>query len=178
MARTEPERVAGGRGAEVDAFCARMRPRLVGALTLYCGERDLAEELAQETLARVYSRWESVRAADSPDAYTHRVALNLANSTFRRRGAERRARRRLEASAVERVHDTDEADALALREAVSRLPRGQRTALVLRYFADLSVADTAALMGCSQGTVKSQTAHAIGALRRHAGLGEPTEVHQ
>lgn len=176
MADERRERVAGEIAEGVEAFCARMRPRLVGALTLYSGERDLAEELAQETLARVYSRWDSVRAADSPEAWAHRVALNLANSTFRRRGAERRARRRMESSAREQVHDSDQAGALALRAAVARLPRGQRTALVLRYFSDLSVAETAALMGCSQGTVKSQTSAAIGALRDRAGLIDPREV--
>ena len=73
---------------EVGDFCREMHPRLVGALALHCGDRDVAEELAQETLARVWERWSSVRSMDSPEAWTFRVAFNLSNSRFRRNAAE------------------------------------------------------------------------------------------
>jgi RNA polymerase sigma-70 factor (ECF subfamily) len=162
----------GGRGAMTAAargpeawLCAEIEPRLIGALTLYCGDRGVAEELAQETLVRLLDRWAQVRHLDSPAAWAHRVAINLANSRFRRLRAERRARQRLGAYAAQE-HGTDVATHVAVREAVARLPRRQRTALVLRYFADLPVADVATLMECSPGTVKSLTHHAIAALRR------------
>ena len=154
-------------------LCAELEPRLIGTLTLYCGDRFVAEELAQETLVRILDRWEEVQQLTSPAAWAHRVAINLANSRFRRLRAERRAHQRLGAR-VAQNHGVDVAAHVAVRGAVARLPRRQRTALVLRYFADLSVAEVAALMDCAPGTVKSLTHHAIDALRR-AGLMD--EVH-
>lgn len=76
---------------DLSAFCQREHPRLVGALSLYCGDALLAQELAQEALVRVCQRWEQVHAKGSPQAWAHRVALNLAHSWYRRRSAERRA---------------------------------------------------------------------------------------
>lgn len=139
-----------------------MHPRLVGALALHCGDRDLAHELAQETLARVWERWSSVRAMDAPEAWAFRVAFNLAASRYRRAAAERRARARLGAPDD---HAPDHADALAVRQAVAALPSRQRAALVLRYFADLPVDRTAEVLGCAPGTVKSLTSQAIATLR-------------
>ncbi len=158
----------------LEAFCRRMRPRLLGALTLYCGERHVAEELAQETLARVWAHWSTVRSAPNPEAWTHRVGLNLAASHYRRRAAERRARGRLghEVDAP----PVDPADMLAVRQAVARLPRGQRTAIILRYYLDLPVAETAAVMGCSEGNVKSQTARGIATLKADGGLTPERQV--
>jgi len=154
---------------DVSAFCRRMRPRLLGALTLYCGDRQVAEELTQETLARAWANWGTVREARSPEAWTHRVGLNLAASLYRRRAAERRALRRL-GPGSDADSGPDRADALAVRAALARLPRGQRTAVILRYYLDLPVAETAAAMGCSEGNVKSQTSRAIATLRDTAGL--------
>ena len=137
-----------------------------------------AEELAQETLARVWLRWSRVRELDEPLAlaWTYRVAINLTNSWLRRRMAERRARARLAARATDAPVDPDPADAVAVRRAVAALPRRQRTALVLRYYADLPVAEVAALMGCAPGTVKSLTSKALAALRRVEGLQVTEEV--
>jgi RNA polymerase sigma-70 factor (sigma-E family) len=160
------------RDADVTAFCRRVYPRLVGALGLHCGDGRVAEELAQETLTRVWERWPTVRAADSPDAWTFRVAFNLANSRFRRRAAEERAYGRL---GIRR--DADElpntADAIAVRDAVASLPPRQRAVILLRYFTDFSVEDTATAMGCAPGTVKSLTSRAIDGLR--ARLGDVVE---
>ena len=77
--------------AGVVGFCQRVRPRLVGTLGLLCGDRDVGEELAQETLARVWLRWGRVRELDEAlaTAWTYRVGINLANSWLRRRVAER-----------------------------------------------------------------------------------------
>ena len=147
------------------AFCRRLRPQLVGALTLYCGDRLLAEELAQDTLVRVLDRWSSVQMMAAPEAWAHRVAINLANSWFRRRAAERRARQRLQATAGTATPTVDTEARLTVRRAVAALPPRQREAVVLRYFADLPVEEVARLMRCAPGTVKSLTHRAVTALR-------------
>jgi RNA polymerase sigma-70 factor (ECF subfamily) len=145
-------------------FCRRMHPRLVGTLTLYCGERAVAEELAQETLVRTWNRWDSVSRLDSPEGWAHHVALNLARSHFRRRAAERRARRRVGVT-VEAYEAPDATDALAVRAAVAALPPRQRAVIAWRYYGGMSVGETAALLGCAPGTVKSLTHRAMAALR-------------
>jgi RNA polymerase sigma factor (sigma-70 family) len=147
---------------DVDAFCRREWPRLVGALSLFTGDTDLAEEIAQETLARVCRDWRKVSQLAAPGAWAHRVAINLARSHFRHRAVVRKHASALVATATV---DHDTASALAVREAVASLPVRQRSALVLRYFADLSVAETAEAMRCPEGTVKTLTRQAILALR-------------
>ena len=85
------ERIPLREDAGLRDFCTAEYPRLLGTLTLYCNDRGVAEELAQEALARACVSWPKVRGMDAPGAWIHRVAMNLANSHFRRRGAERRA---------------------------------------------------------------------------------------
>jgi RNA polymerase sigma factor (sigma-70 family) len=148
---------------EPSAFCRELHPRLVGALALHCGDRDVAAELAQETLARVWERWSTVERHEAPEAWAFRVAFNLAASRYRRRAAERRAHARLGVSSTSYEQDT--ADAVAVRAAVAGLPPRQRAALVLRYFVDLSVERTAEVLECRPGTVKSLTNQAIASLR-------------
>lgn len=150
------------------AFCARLRPRLVGALGLHTGDAALAEELAQETLARVWARWSKVRDLDRPEAWTYRVAFNLARSHWRRRRAERRANER-SANRPTEPRDADPGSVLAVREAVAALPERQRRAVVCRFYADMSVAETAAALGCAAGTVKALTHKAVAALRERIG---------
>lgn len=151
------------------AFCEREYPRLVGSLTLYVGDRDLAVELAQEALARACQHWRRVGRMGSPGAWVHRVGINLANSVFVRRRAERSALHRCRSSA-EVTMDEDGTVALVLREAVAALPKRQRAAVVLRFYADLTVAEVAELMGCAEGTVKALTHQGIGNLRKTTGL--------
>jgi RNA polymerase sigma-70 factor (ECF subfamily) len=148
--------------ADFSAFCRREWPRLVGSLSLFTGDGDLAQELAQETLARVCRDWRKVSTLDSPGAWAHRVALNLARSHFRHRAVARRYGHRIEAAPN---YAPDPTTVIAVRQAVAGLPLRQRTALVLRYFADLSVAETAEAMRCPEGTVKTLTRQAILALR-------------
>jgi RNA polymerase sigma-70 factor (sigma-E family) len=150
---------------EVVELCRRLRPELVGVLTLYCGDRHLAEDLVQQTLARVWASWGRMRRIDDRRAYIHRMALNAARSQFRRHRAKRRARQRLGHPAPVASRSSDQANVVAVRAAVAALPPRQRAAIVLRYFADLSVRDTAAVMGCAEGTVKALTSKAISALR-------------
>jgi RNA polymerase sigma-70 factor (sigma-E family) len=161
-------------GPALEEFCAREWPRLVGLLGLYTGDRDLAEDLAQETLARLCRDWPKVSQLDAPGSWTYRVAFNLARSHFRRL----RVRRRPRPAMWARESDPeDTALRLAVRDAVAQLPERQRATLVLRYFADLSVRDVATVLGCAEGTVKAQTSAAIEALR-HAGILDPRQhVH-
>ena len=153
--------------SEFSAFCASEHPRLVGALSLYCGDRAVAEELAQDALARACRDWKRVRRLVAPGPWVHRVAINLAHSHFRRKRAEARARQRLHSTHRSEQHvEHDPATALAIRSAVASLPQRQRTALVLRYYLDLPVAQVALVMECPQGTVKTLTSKAIASLRR------------
>lgn len=164
--------------AELAAFCRREHPRLVGALSLYCGDALLAEELAQETLVRVCRQWPRVREMAAPGAWAHRVAINLANSTFRRRKAEQRANRRQADRAMADDPDVDEA--VAVRQAVATLPARQRAAVVLRHYGGYSVAETAALLGVSEGAVKQLAHRAALALRERlpdTRLPEAPDVH-
>lgn len=149
------------------AFCAEQFPRLCGGLALYVGDRAVAEELAQEALLRACTHWQRVSRLQSPQGWVWRVALNLATSTLRRRAAERRANRRLEGPDVVRARDDTDVthDRLAVRQVIASLPTRQRTALVLRFYADLSVEDTAQRMGATPDSVRSLTKRAVAAIR-------------
>lgn len=151
-------------------FCHGEFPRLVGTLTLYLGGNDGAEELAQEALVRAFQRWKRVSRLNNPGGWVNHVAINLANSHWRRRVAERRARARL----IEQQSDSRDSDdliaALAVRSAVARLPRRERTVVVLRHFVGLSVTEVADLLHCPEGTVKRLTHNGIQALRKSAVL--------
>jgi RNA polymerase sigma factor (sigma-70 family) len=148
-------------------FCEAQYGRLVGALTVYTGDRDLAQDLAQEALVRACVHWRRVSRMAAPGAWLHRVALNLANSNWSRRQAEERARARVAAERPGPARDGN--DALFVRSAIVGLPVRQRTALVLRYYADLPVREVAALMHCRSGTVKALTHQAIASLRQQLG---------
>jgi RNA polymerase sigma-70 factor (sigma-E family) len=165
-----------GERSDAVAFCERVRPKLVGALALYCGDPALAEEHAHEALIRVWQNWSAVRAMDAPDAWVLRVAINGVHSFWRRRAAERRALVRV----AGRRHDpsgVDSAPDVAVRRAVAALPRRQRLAVVLRFYLDLSVEETASWMDCSQGTVKAHTHKALAALRKLPSLQEREHTH-
>jgi RNA polymerase sigma-70 factor (ECF subfamily) len=159
---------------DCDAFCRALGPRLVGSLVLYCGDRAVAEELAQEALARAFERWERVATMASPEAWTYRVAFNLARSGLRRQGAERRAHRRLRGDASVAVEPPD-ATAVAVREAVAALPPRQRAVIIARFYGGLSVSEAASALGCAEGTIKAHTAQAIANLRA-SGLADLEEV--
>src|SRR5690625_5288944 len=81
--------------ADFATFCARQHPRLVGALTLYCRDPELAQDFAQEALARMWRDWRRLRTVTSLEAYTFRTAFNVANSHFRKRAVRRRHQHRL-----------------------------------------------------------------------------------
>jgi RNA polymerase sigma factor (sigma-70 family) len=145
-----------------EGFCEQEYGRLLGVLTLYCGDRELARDLAQEALARACAHWSRVAGMDAPGAWVQRVALNLANAHW----ARRRRERGFAGSIAEAVtSDPDWDDVLSVRAAVVSLAPRQRAALILRYYADLPVAEVAKVMRCREGTVKALTHQAIQALR-------------
>ncbi|OZM83549.1 SigE family RNA polymerase sigma factor [Pseudonocardia sp. MH-G8] len=147
--------------AAFDAFVTTYSDRLVRSAYLLCGDRRDAEDLVQIALMRTARQWR--RARESPEAYARRVVVNLAKDRWRglrRRPAELPLEVDVQAPDTTRLVDRD----MILR-AAQQLPAGQRAVLVLRYFDDLSVESTAAALGCTTGTVKSQTARALDNLR-------------
>lgn len=168
---SEPERDAA-------AFCAAEYPQLVRALSLYVGDRYVAEEIAQEALLRACRRWSRVSTLESPGGWTWKVATNLANSHFRRQRAARRARRKLAEQTETVQYDPDGAVAVAVRRGVAGLPERQRTALVLRHVLGLSIEQTAERMGCSSDAVRSLTKRAGSTLRAQLGEVQPLETRE
>ena len=155
--------------AELAAFCRRDYPRLVGMIGLYCGDRDLAEDIAQEALARLCNHWTDLPSEADAERWLTRVAMNLAKSSLRTKATRRRIIDHFGPTLAPTAVQTEPATALAVRAAVARLPERQRRVIILRYFCDLAVADVAAVMECPEGTVKSLTSLAVAGLRR-AGL--------
>ena len=144
------------RAAAFDAFCAAEQDRLVGATSLVVGDRAVAQELVQVALERAWLRWDRVSALRSPGAWTQHVALNLARSALRRRAAERRALARHGPTAP--TDPVDTATVLAVRQALRELPDRQREVLLHRHFAGRTVAETAEVMGLTEGAT-TQLAH-------------------
>jgi len=140
--------------------------RLAFALT---SDWDLAEELAPEAFLRVWRSWGNIRDQQSAPAYLRATVVNLARRSVRRMLRERRAWR----DADER-RPADPGASVDLLRALARLPAGKRARVVLRFYLDLSEADTAAALGVSVGTVKSQTAKALRRLQWL--LAEPSTI--
>lgn len=130
-------------------------PRLVTSLTAMAGNVDWARDATDEAFARALERWSSVRDMASPAAWTYRVALNALRRRQRRAAMERRL---LGRTSTPTTPPPDPANR-ALWDAVAGLPDRQKTAVALRYIADLPEAAVASVMGVAPGTV-SATLHA------------------
>ena len=154
-------------------FCEANKKRLVGVLTLQCGDPHTAEELAQETLARVCTHWRSVARMNNPEAWMFRVAMNLTNSYFRRKLVERNVKEHLGADVPHQ--ELDMSDAVAVRQALADIPKRQRSVLVLRFYADLSVHEVATALGIPEGTVKTLTRRGLKLLRQSM---NPTDLQE
>ncbi|MDP9223173.1 MAG: sigma-70 family RNA polymerase sigma factor [Actinomycetota bacterium] len=152
---------------DLEAFCRSEHARLVGVLALYCRDRELAQELAQDALVRLCRDWEKVRDLDHPEAWLHWVGLNLANSFFRRRAAEKRARQRLHPVTESPRAERSDAELL---DALGTLPPRQKAALLLRYYADLSTRESAQALNCPEGTVKTLVHRGIKKLRESGAM--------
>ncbi|GIH06996.1 DNA-directed RNA polymerase sigma-70 factor [Rhizocola hellebori] len=158
-------------------FVLARGPALSRAAYLLTGNRTQAEELVQAALVKAAVRWRRLSTGGNPEAYVRKIMVNDHISWWRRF-----ARRELpETSAREQaVHDQSDrtAQRIDLAAALAKLPARQRAVIVLRFYQDLSEAETAAAMGCAVGTVKSQTSDALAKLRRliHTGADETVEV--
>ncbi|TQS44028.1 SigE family RNA polymerase sigma factor [Cryptosporangium phraense] len=157
------------------AYIAERLPMLRRLAHLLSQDWHRADDLVQSTMVRLYLRWERVAAATDRDAYARAVLVRVFLSE-RRTGWARRVV--LVDSAVDTTAtvDPDAASAVAVRTALAALPARQRAVLVLRYYSDLSVEQTADALGCSAGTVKSHTSRALAALRRALPDDEPASV--
>jgi RNA polymerase sigma-70 factor (sigma-E family) len=129
------------------------------------GQRSEAEDVAQEACARTYSRWSSVH--DYAEPWCVRVAGNLALDALRARTRAVKRQEKLGASLPTPSGGVDER--LDLHAALEKLPRRQREAVVLRYLGDQSEQQTAALLGCSVGSVKTHASRGLARLREVIG---------
>jgi RNA polymerase sigma-70 factor (sigma-E family) len=156
------------RDADFAAYLAARQPSLLRTAYLLSGNRHDAEDLVQTAFAKLYLSWEKVRQQGSIDGYVRRILVNEHNSTWRR------AWKRREHSSDDAVlhglgtphhDDYDDGVGAALWDVVQTLPRRARAVVVLRYYEQLSEAETAAVLGISVGTVKSQASRALATLR-------------
>jgi RNA polymerase sigma-70 factor (sigma-E family) len=148
--------------AEYTEFVHASWPSLYRTAYLLLGDRGLAEDLVQTALAKTYASWGKVRDVGAARGYARTTLVNTASSWFRKKSW-----RNEQPIAHVREHAYDEDPSLrpALMEALAQLPPRQRAVTVLRFYDDLSVAETARALGCAEGTVKSQTSDALAALR-------------
>jgi RNA polymerase sigma-70 factor (sigma-E family) len=158
--------------ASYTAYVDARWPALYRVANLLTGDPTEAEDLLQATLVRAYIQWDKVSGASSVDAYVRKMLLNELLGERRTR-ARRRDRQHLMVAA-DQSHSVDPSERLDLWASLCSLAPRQRAVLVLRYYEDLTETETAELLGCSRGTVKSQAHDALKTLR--AWLGDDEEV--
>lgn len=156
------------RDAEFTEFAHAVYPRMVRTALLLTADRDEAQDLTQAALLRVYLAWSRRRTWGDPAAYARRVLVNVHGSWWRRRWRGELPHGVLPDSAG-RDGASDSDRRVDLSRALASLPSKYRTVLVLRFYEDLSVAETAELLGCGIGTVKSRTSRALAQLRPAVG---------
>ncbi|HEY6279163.1 MAG TPA: SigE family RNA polymerase sigma factor [Streptosporangiaceae bacterium] len=168
-------------GPEFEEFVRASSPALLRTACALVGDRGHAEDMLQTALLRTARRWPAARTA--PEAYARQVLVNLCRDHWRW------LRRRPPETLLADQAGRDAADPLAgpaelagqrlsLLPALMRLPDRQRHVIVLRFLDDLSVAETAALLGISPGTVKSYTARALSQLRAALDEGPAAPSHR
>ena len=152
------------RDEEFTSFVVERGAALLRTACLMTGDRQHGEDLVQTTLAKAYGSWSKVRRADEPMAYVRKIMVNTHLSRLRRLMSTEQV--------IESVPDrgTDDAqaryaDSDEMRRALLELSPRVRTAVVLRYFEDLSEAETARVMGCSSSTVNNHVGKGLAALR-------------
>jgi RNA polymerase sigma-70 factor (sigma-E family) len=143
-------------------FAQAASPRLRRTAFLLCGDWHSAEDLVQSALARVFVSWRRIRRQDAVHAYATRTLLNCYL-------ADRRRKRPVEVLTDQLPEPAAQASApetrLVVLAALATLPPKARAVVVLRYWADLSIEDTAQVLGCSPGNVRSQSVRALSKLR-------------
>ncbi len=150
------------RTEDFEEFVHATGTRMLRTALLLCGDHQQAEDLTQTTYAKVFARWRVVRRAENPVAYTRTVLTRTYLS-------ERRLRRSGEIPVESMTEPSSSEDDVALRltllEALGRLSAMDRTVLVLRYWEDQSVAETAAGLGITQAACRTRTSRALARLR-------------
>lgn len=143
-----------------DDFVARRHTALLRFAHVLAGDPHTAADLVQDALVRAGMSWHRILRQEDPEAYLRRTIVNLNLNRWRRT-----RRERLMDSVPDAGRDDPPTRDDAVWAALGRLPRAQRTVLVLRFYEDMSQAQIAAVMGCSVGTVKSNTARAMDQLK-------------
>ncbi len=147
------------RGVDFADFYADAHPRLVAAVTGFCGDPEIGRDAADEAMVRAFERWERVGRMESPAGWVMATGMNQARRILRRRSRlDALLRRSRPPAAVE-------GPAAEVWQIVGDLPERQRQAIVLRHLADLTEPDIAAAMGVTRGTVSSTLRAAHAALR-------------
>lgn len=153
---------------EFTEFAHGSRLRLWRLACLLVLDQHEAEDLVQDAFERTYRAWRRIRQQDNAESYARRILVRLAIDRGRQRKTQLAAHMGVQetAPAVDAMAQVDDWHELA--PAIRALAPGQRQCLVLRFYADLPVSEIADLLGCSEGTVKSQTHDALANLRRHS----------
>jgi RNA polymerase sigma-70 factor (sigma-E family) len=151
--------------ASFDDFVRARHQALLRFAHVLCGDGHLAADLVQDALERTGLRWRRLRDPDDPEGYVRRTIITQYVNRRRRWGREHPVADVPEHAAPQEIGGTDG----AIRQLLASLPRQQRAVLVLRFYEDLTEAAIAELLGCSLGTVKSNSSRALAKLR--AALG-------
>jgi len=166
------------REAELELFLAERGRHLLQAAMLLTGSKEAGEDLVQAALERLLRRWRTIDG--DPEGYLRRTIYNLAADGWRRAG---RWRARLallrgadDGIAPDRSLQVEQRDELV--RLLLRLPPGQRAAIVLRYWEDLSESEAADVLGCSASTVRSATARGLRRLRELSGARPAVAAEQ
>lgn len=152
------------RDAEFADYVAARIPSFRRLAVALCQDWHRADDLVQAAITKLYVNWPRARAADNTDSYARAIIVREF-ITERRSGWVRRVSLRSDPPDAEATRP-DADSVLDLRAALAVLPPRQRATLVLRFYCDLNVDQSAQVLGCSPGTVKSQTAKALDSLRR------------
>ncbi|WP_035839746.1 SigE family RNA polymerase sigma factor [Kitasatospora azatica] len=151
--------------AEFHDFFERHYAELARFANLLTGEPDAADDLAADAMIALWQRWDRLRKADHPLAYARGVVANMARERIRAAMRERRRVSLFWFRGPGSVEGPDTAAVLDVRTALARLPFRKRACVVLRHAFDLSEKETAAALGISVGTVKSQTSRGMAELQ-------------
>jgi RNA polymerase sigma-70 factor (sigma-E family) len=154
--------------ADFTAYFTARQPALMRTAYLLTGDQASAEDLVQESFAKLYLSWDKVRQRESIDGYVRRIMVNELNSGWRRPWRRREVVVSEVPESQTKIDAYDDGRAATLWSFVQTLPRRQRAVVVLRYYEGLSEAEIADALGISPGTVKSQASRALAALRERA----------
>ena len=153
------------RDAEFTAYLAARQPALLRTAYLLTGDRHQAEDVLQTALAKLYLSWDKVRDRAAVDGYARRILVNETTSLWRRPWKRREHATDVVPEGRPHHDEYDEGTSDALWQVVQTLPRRARAVVVLRYYEQLTEAETAEVLGITVGTVKSQTSRALATLR-------------